>query len=80
LTHLYSASFVHRSIAHLYATTYETTDELTLATLLAYLNCAVPPDKHEDFDTVEVLSAAKVLQARGTLELQGDVLRLIALD
>ncbi|KZV65071.1 hypothetical protein PENSPDRAFT_614552 [Peniophora sp. CONT] len=72
------AAFIHSSIGHLYSTTYEASDELTLATLLVYLNSAVPPDKFEDFDTVEVLDAVKSLVGRGVLELQGDVLRLIA--
>jgi hypothetical protein len=40
----------------------------------------VPPDKHEDFDTTEVLGAATVLQARGMLELRGDVLRPLHFD
>jgi hypothetical protein len=66
---IHRAAFVQRSIAHLYGMTYERTNELTLASLLAHLNCAVPPDKHGDFDTTEVLRAATVLQARGVLEL-----------
>lgn len=77
LTSSRRAAFVHSSIEHLYATTYEPDDELTLATLLAYLNSAVPPDKYEDFDTVEVLNIVKALEGRSALELQGDVLRPI---
>ncbi|VDB96631.1 unnamed protein product [Peniophora sp. CBMAI 1063] len=74
------AAFVRFSIDHLYATTYELSDELTLASLLVYLNSAAPPDKYEDFDTVEVLEAVKTLTIGGILELQGDVLKPISRD
>ena len=76
LKFLCRATFIHNSIEHLYATTYEPSDELTLATLLVYLNSAAPPDKHEDFDTAEVLDAVKSLKGSGILNLEGDVLRL----
>ncbi|ETW78533.1 hypothetical protein HETIRDRAFT_453185 [Heterobasidion irregulare TC 32-1] len=67
--------FVARSLRHLFATTYERSDELTLAALVSYLNAAMPPDKHEDFDTAEVSRAALALHAAGAVALAGDVLR-----
>ena len=49
---------------------------LTIASLVTYLNAAMPPDKHEDFDTGEVTKAAMALQSRGQFVLEGDVLRI----
>lgn len=63
-------------MSHLFNTTYEPSDELTIASLVTYLNAAMPPDKHEDFDTAEVTKAAMALQARGQFVLEGDVLRI----
>ncbi|KAL1940721.1 hypothetical protein VTO73DRAFT_7762 [Trametes versicolor] len=68
--------FVARSIRHLYRVTYERADELTIATLVTYLNATMPPDKHEDFDTAEVTKAAMALQERGSFVFEGDVIRL----
>ncbi|KAI0358176.1 hypothetical protein OH77DRAFT_1421476 [Trametes cingulata] len=68
--------FVARSIRHLYRVTYERSDELTIATLVTYLNAAMPPDKHEDFDTAEVTKAATALHERRTFVFEGDVIRL----
>ncbi|KZT69213.1 hypothetical protein DAEQUDRAFT_765543 [Daedalea quercina L-15889] len=68
--------YTFRSITHLFNSTYEPTDELTIASLVTYLNAAMPPDKHEDFDTAEVTKAAMALQARGQFVLEGDVLRI----
>ena len=63
------------SIRYLFKTTYEHADDLTIAALVTYLNAAIPPDKHEDFDTTEVTKAAMVLRERGEFLFQGDVLR-----
>ncbi|THH30509.1 hypothetical protein EUX98_g3678 [Antrodiella citrinella] len=68
--------FVSKSIRHLFKTTYERSDDLTIATLVTYLNAAIPLDKHEDFDTTEVTKAASAISDRGDFVLEGDVLRL----
>ena len=67
--------FVHTSVTHLLSTTYAPSDALRVSALLAYLNAAMPPDKHEDFDTAEVSRAALALHAAGTVAHTGDVLR-----
>ncbi|CCM02636.1 uncharacterized protein FIBRA_04740 [Fibroporia radiculosa] len=69
--------FTLRSIRHLFRSTYRKTDDLTIAALVTYLNAAMPPDKHEDFDTSEVTKAAMTLHERGCFVFQGDVLRLV---
>ncbi|KAI6041867.1 hypothetical protein EDC04DRAFT_2664596 [Pisolithus marmoratus] len=69
-------NFVYSSIAFLFTTTYEPTDEMTISALLAYLNAAMPPDKHEDFDTAEVAKAVATLHDRGDIIFEGDMLRL----
>ncbi|KAI0630482.1 hypothetical protein C8Q77DRAFT_1219460 [Trametes polyzona] len=68
--------FVARSIRHLYRVSYERSDELTIATLVTYLNATMPPDKHEDFDTAEVTKAATALHERRSFIFEGDVIRL----
>ncbi|KAI0085744.1 hypothetical protein BDY19DRAFT_1018610 [Irpex rosettiformis] len=68
--------FVSTSIRYLFRTTYEHSDDLTIAALVTYLNAAIPPDKHEDFDTTEVTKAAMALRERGEFVFQGDTLRL----
>ncbi|KAG0704575.1 hypothetical protein DFH29DRAFT_873619 [Suillus ampliporus] len=52
------------------------TDDMTISSLLTYLNSAIPADKHEDFDTAEVVKAAAALQDRGDIIFEGDMLRL----
>ncbi|KII89556.1 hypothetical protein PLICRDRAFT_124521 [Plicaturopsis crispa FD-325 SS-3] len=69
--------FILTSLDHLFTTTYEGTDEMTISSLLTYVNAAMPPDKHEDFDTAEVVRAAATLKARGILAFEGDTLRLL---
>ncbi|KAH9971027.1 hypothetical protein BGW80DRAFT_1460913 [Lactifluus volemus] len=73
-THLGSSadrlSFTGHSIAYLFRTTYTPTDALTIAALVAYMNAALPPDKHEEFDTAEVTRAAKTLHDRDALLLK----------
>ncbi|KAH7922070.1 hypothetical protein BV22DRAFT_1037875 [Leucogyrophana mollusca] len=69
-------SFIFSSISYLFMTTYETTDDMTISALLTYLNAAMPVDKHEDFDTAEVVKAAAALQDRGDIIFEGDMLRL----
>ncbi|KIJ65368.1 hypothetical protein HYDPIDRAFT_110409 [Hydnomerulius pinastri MD-312] len=69
-------NFIFSSIAYLFMTTYETTDDMTISALLTYLNTAIPPDKHEDFDTAEVVKSVAALQDRGDIIFEGDMLRL----
>lgn len=68
--------FISRSVQYLFRTTYDHTDELTIAALVTYLNAAIPPDKHEDFDTTEVTKTAMVLRERGEFSFEGDILRM----
>lgn len=63
-------------MSYLFKTTYANSDDLTIATLVTYLNAAMPPDKHEDFDTTEVTKAAMALHERGDFVFIGDVIRL----
>ncbi|KAI0057394.1 hypothetical protein BV25DRAFT_1831234 [Artomyces pyxidatus] len=70
-------AFVLQSISYLLRATYEASDRLTIAALVAYLNCAMPPDKHEDFDTAEVIRAAKALRESGKLAFEGDTVKLL---
>ncbi|PSR82562.1 hypothetical protein PHLCEN_2v5995 [Hermanssonia centrifuga] len=57
-------------------TTYDRSDDLTIAALVTYLNAAIPTDKHEDFDTTEVTKAATAIHERGDILFEGDVLRI----
>ena len=50
---------------------------MTISALLIYLNAAMPPDKHEDFDTTEVVRAVATLQDQGEISFEGDTLRLL---
>ncbi|KAH9957007.1 hypothetical protein BC827DRAFT_1157493 [Russula dissimulans] len=70
-------NFTHHSIVYLFRTTYTPADALTIAALVAYLNAALPPDKHEEFDTAEVIRAAKTLHDRGSVAFEGDTLKLL---
>ena len=72
----FSFDFVAQSVHYLFRTSYQQTDGLTIATLVTYLNAALPPDKHEDFDTIEVVKAVVAISERGDCVLEGDVLRL----
>ena len=69
--------FTHRSIRYLFRTTYDRGDDLTIASLVTYLNAAIPADKHEEFDTTEVTKAATALHERGDISFQGDVVRML---
>ncbi|THH16389.1 hypothetical protein EW146_g4237 [Bondarzewia mesenterica] len=69
--------FISQSIHYLFQTTYELSDDMTVATLVSYLNSAMPPDKHEDFDTAEVTRATTTLHDRGKIVFEGDNIRLI---
>jgi len=69
-------AFIFTSILYLFTTTYKASDDLTISSLLTYLNAAIPPDKHEDFDTAEVIRGAAALQIRGNIIFEGDILRL----
>ena len=64
------------SIALLFATTYERSEDMAIASLLSYLNAAMPPDKHEDYDTTEVVKAVAALHERGDIIFEGDMIRL----
>lgn len=70
-------NFTRHSIVYLFRTTYTPADALTIAALVAYLNAALPPDKHEEFDTAEVTRAAKTLHDRGSVAFEGDTLKLL---
>jgi hypothetical protein len=64
-------------------TTYETSDDMTISALLTFLNAAMPPDKHEDFDTAEVVKTVAALTKErggdggGGIVFEGDMLRLV---
>jgi len=67
--------FTRNSIVYLFRTTYTPADSLTIAALVAYMNAALPPDKHEEFDTAEVTRAAKTLHDHGSVAFEGDMLK-----
>lgn len=69
-------NFIFSSIAYLFVATYDSTDDMTISSLLTYLNAAMPPDKHEDFDTAEVVKAVAALSDKGDIIFEGDTLRL----
>ncbi|KAJ3928548.1 MAG: hypothetical protein NXY57DRAFT_901816, partial [Lentinula lateritia] len=73
--------FVSHSIAYLFQTTYDcspcSSDELSISALVAYLNAAMPMDKHEDFDTAEVVRCVGALREKGRVLLEGDVVRKV---
>ncbi|KAJ4475068.1 hypothetical protein J3R30DRAFT_3294835 [Lentinula aciculospora] len=73
--------FVSHSIAYLFQTTYDcslnSSDELSISALVAYLNAAMPIDKHEDFDTAEVVRCVGALREKGKILLEGDVVRKV---
>lgn len=68
--------FILASIEHLFGTTFESTDDLTISTLVGYLNVAIPQDKYEDFGTSEVIKLVATLQEDGYVIFEGDMLRL----
>lgn len=70
-------TFISASVSYLFATTYESSDDMSISALLTYLNAAMPQDKHEDFDTTEVVKGVTALQERGRIVLEGDILRLL---
>ena len=72
----HSVAFVAASVQYLFRTTYEQTDDMSIETLVNYLNAAMPMDKHEDFDTPEVTKTASRLAKAGTLILEGNIVRL----
>jgi hypothetical protein len=69
-----SARFISQAITHLFNTTYDPTDDLTVSALLTYLNSAMPADKWEEFDTCEVV---KTLGGMKDKALEGDVIRRV---
>ncbi|KAF6741517.1 hypothetical protein DFP72DRAFT_833203, partial [Ephemerocybe angulata] len=76
--------FLASSIHFLFLATYEASDDMSIAALLTYLNAAMPVDKHEDFDTSEVVRYVAALvkegegrgRGAGRVVLEGDVVRL----
>ena len=50
---------------------------MSISALLAYLNAAMPQDKHEDIDTSEVARAVASMKEKGRIIFEGDMLRLI---
>ena len=72
-----SRNFIFLAIDHLFCTTYENSDDMTISSLLTYLNAAMPPDKHEDFDTSEVVKAVAAFKEKGKVIFEGDTLRLV---
>ncbi|RDB27741.1 hypothetical protein Hypma_003170 [Hypsizygus marmoreus] len=69
--------FIFSSVDYLFSTTYESSDDMSISALLTYLNAAVPQDKHEDFDTSEVIKAVAAMQDKGRIRFEGDMLRMI---
>ena len=50
---------------------------MSVSTLLTYLNAAMPPDKHEEFDTAEVAKAVVASGDKGGYILEGDLVRKV---
>lgn len=74
---MFSLAFLSHAIHHLFSTTYNpASDDLTIASLVAYVNAALPPDRYEDFDTREVSRGVGVLRERGEVWFEVDVVRL----
>ncbi|KAF8991893.1 hypothetical protein BDQ17DRAFT_1413578 [Cyathus striatus] len=69
--------FVFSSVEYMFSTTYESTDDMSISALLTYLNAAMPQDKHEDFDTSEVVRAVAAMQEKGRIIFEGDMLRMV---
>ncbi|KAH8111768.1 hypothetical protein DFH11DRAFT_576855 [Phellopilus nigrolimitatus] len=71
-------AFIAASIRHLFGTTYARgADALSVGALVNYLNAALPPDKHEEFDVREVSAACGgALAKAGRVVLRGDEVRL----
>jgi hypothetical protein len=67
--------FVLVSIRHLFATTYELYDVMTISGLLGFLNAAMPLDKFEEFDTAELVRIAAALHDQGQILFEGDTVR-----
>ena len=56
------------------STTYSACDEMAITSLVIYLNSALPPDKYENFDTIEVARAATTLSKTDLYVVEGDIL------
>ncbi len=67
-------AFIAHSVSYLFSTTYERTDDMDVATLVGYLNGAMPLDKHEDFDAAEVTKAVVLLDQRGDLAFKDNLI------
>jgi hypothetical protein len=48
---------------------------MTVSALLTFLNAAMPQDKHEDFDTAELVKTVAEFHEQGHIRFEGDVLR-----
>ncbi|KAJ7056811.1 hypothetical protein C8F01DRAFT_1155129 [Mycena amicta] len=74
-------NFIWASVEYLFRTTHEASDDLSVGALLTYVNAAMPTDKHEDFDMVEVVHAASALtcsrdREHARYKLEGDMIRV----
>ncbi|RXW12139.1 hypothetical protein EST38_g13715 [Candolleomyces aberdarensis] len=68
--------FLASSIFYLLETTYEWCDDLTIPSLLTYINAAMPVDKHEEFARAEVVEHLVALYEAGVV-LEGDIVRMV---
>ena len=75
-----SRTFVFASVGYLFRTTYEASDDMSVSALLTYPNAAMLMDKHEDFDTGEVVRATSALATREkeSYAPEGDVIHLLS--
>lgn len=74
LVRSYRLTFIYRSIRYLFGMTYEHSDDMTITSLMNYLNAAMPIDKHEDFDLAEVTKAVRGLSERGKIAVDNNEL------
>ncbi|KAI0046046.1 hypothetical protein FA95DRAFT_1672021 [Auriscalpium vulgare] len=76
------SAFVMHAIVHLFHTTYTPADALSVAALVAYLNAAMPPGKHEHVQPAEVVRAVRTSSEThahvGAVALEGDMIRYSA--
>ncbi|KAJ7575628.1 hypothetical protein C8J56DRAFT_410026 [Mycena floridula] len=69
--------FIAYSIIHLFSTTFESRDNLSISALVMYLNGAMPEDKHKEFEMEEVCHALSFFEKRGRVTLDGENVRLV---
>ena len=71
---IYRRLFICSWITHLFQTSFEDDDYLTVPTVLTSLNASLPPGKYVDFDEEEVATAIGAGQRKGFV-LEGDIIR-----